>query len=183
MSTTPCLLTSNYNYLDECENALAGAKRAFVTEHINVVNATITAASTHIITAFTMPSGKVFREYNLEQEMCSFGNPATKSVEAGTVTYAPVVSFTIKKLSISLIDEFDKMLKNKLSIIIEDANGVFWLFGKKYPMDLVTVGAESGTKLADFNGHKLEFKGTSGEYIYQVTASLIPALLGGSPSV
>mgnify|MGYP003404744006 CR=1 FL=1 len=67
--------------------------------------------------------------------------------------------FSIKKLSITNINEIDLIAKNYLCMMVEDVNSDVWVFGIKKGMELITASLDSGKLMADFNGQNLSFKG------------------------
>lgn len=172
-----CLLTSDFTYLN-CIGAVGGIQKVYITEYANLSGAGSTAPTItgNIITAWTLATGKKFRTYLLDQEMGMFTKPLKNISETGAILYEPSVDFTIKSLSITNVTEIHLMAKNYLTMIILDNNGTYWVMGVDRPMKLDTASFESGTKMEDFNGQKLAFKGKELVPIYQLTASLITAL-------
>ena len=76
-----------------------------------------------------------------------------------------------------MIQEIHLVAQNVLTMMVEDINGDYWLFGKDQGMDLMTWTLESGTAITDFNGQKLSFKGKEIAPIYKVTGTLIANLI------
>lgn len=76
-----------------------------------------------------------------------------------------------------MIQEIHLIAQNVVSLIVEDVNGDYWLFGYDRGMDLLTWSTDSGQAITDMNGHKLSFKGKEISPIYKVAANQIAALL------
>ena len=104
-------------------------------------------------------------------------SPGTYTPGSGTISYEPQIDFTIKKLTTAVIQEIHLVAQNVLTMMVEDINGDYWLFGKDQGMDLMTWTLESGTAITDFNGQKLSFKGKEISPIYKVTGTLIANLI------
>jgi hypothetical protein len=169
-----CVLTSGYTFLG-CKGGAGGIKRVLITEFSNLTGGTFTATA-GVVTAFTLGTG-VYREYLLDKEMGLFSSAGTYTPASGTISYEPSVDFTIKKLTSAMIQEIHLVAQNTLSLIVEDINGDYWLFGYDRGMDLMTWSTDSGQAITDMNGHKLSFKGKEIEPIYKVNSGLIAPLL------
>jgi len=169
-----CVLTSGYTFLG-CKGGAGGIRRVLITEFENLTGGTFTA-SAGVVTTFTLGTG-VYREYLLDKEMGMFSSPGTYTPASGTVSYEPSVDFTIKKLTAAMIQEIHLVAQNVLSLIVEDVNGDYWLFGYDRGMDLLTWSTDSGQAITDMNGHKLSFKGKEIAPIYKVAANQIAPLL------
>jgi hypothetical protein len=109
--------------------------------------------------------------------MGMFTSPGTYTPASGTISYEPQIDFTIKKLTTAVIQEIQLVAQNVLTMMVEDVNGDYWLFGKDQGMDLLTWSTESGMAITDMNGHKLSFKGKEIAPIYKVTSTLIANLI------
>ena len=172
-----CILTSGYTFL-VCKGGASGIKKVYLTEFENNsgTGSTFTAAA-GIVTAYTLATGKKYRVYALDKEMGMFTSPGTYTPASGTISYEPQIDFTIKKLTTAVIQEIQLVAQNVLTMMVEDVNGDYWLFGKDQGMDLLTWGTESGMAITDFSGHKLSFKGKEVSPIYKVTGTLIANLI------
>lgn len=172
-----CVLTTGYTFLG-CKGGASGIKKVYITEFENNTGtgATFTATA-GIVTAYTLATGKKYRVYALDKEMGMYTSPGTYTPASGTISYEPQIDFTIKKLTTTVIQEIHLVAQNVLTMMVEDINGDYWLFGKDQGMDLMTWATESGTALTDFNGHKLSFKGKEITPIYKVNSGLIANLI------
>jgi hypothetical protein len=172
-----CILTSGYSYLG-CRGGAGGIKAIYLTEIENNsgTGSTFTATA-GVVTAYTLATGKKYRTYLLDKEMSMMSNPGLYTPASGTITYEPQIDFTIKKLTTAMIQEIHLVAQNCLTMMVQDVNGDYWLFGKENGMDLLTWSAESGTAITDFNGQKLSFKGKEVSPIYKVTSTLIANLI------
>ena len=172
-----CVLTSGYTFLGG-KGGASGIKKIYLTEFENNSGTGYTfTATAGLVTAYTLATGKKYRVYALDKEMGMFTSPGTYTPASGTISYEPQIDFTIKKLTTAMIQEIQLVAQNVLTMMIEDVNGDYWLFGKDQGMDLLTWGTESGMAITDFSGHKLSFKGKEVSPIYKVTGTLIANLI------
>jgi hypothetical protein len=172
-----CILTSGYTFLG-CKAGAGGIKKVYITEFENNSGTGYAfTATAGLVTAYTLATGKKYRVYSLDKEMGMFTSPGTYTPASGTISYEPQIDFTIKKLTTTVIQEIQLVAQNVLTMMVEDINGDYWLFGKDQGMDLLTWGTESGMAITDFNGHKLSFKGKEVSPIYKVTSTLIANLI------
>lgn len=171
----PCALTSDYSYVG-CKGGAGGIRRVLITEYANV-DKTTTVIASGVITTLGMVTTKEFKEYLLDKEMGMFTDNMAQTLANGTIVYTPVIDFTVKGLSTSLIQELKLVSQNTLMMIVEDETGSYWMFGYGRGMDLLTASKESGTALGDFRGQKLHFEGKESEPIYGVSSGIIAALL------
>jgi hypothetical protein len=172
-----CVLTSGYTFLG-CKAGAGGIKKIYLTEFENNSGTGYAfTATAGLVTAYTLATGKKYRVYSLDKEMGMFTSPGTYTPASGTISYEPQIDFTIKKLTSTVIQEIQLVAQNVLTMMVEDINGDYWLFGKDQGMDLLTWGTESGMAITDFNGHKLSFKGKEVSPIYKVTSTLIANLI------
>jgi hypothetical protein len=181
-----CVLTADYTYLG-CKGGAGGILTVDMTEIGNVATFAATAG---IVTAHTLATGKEYKTYTLDKEMGYFTDTGSWTKASGAISYTQKIAFTMKKLSITLKRELHLVAQNTLLMIVQDINGVFWLFGASdngtgvgtvttfsgRGMDMTSWSSESGTAINDFNGFKVEFDGQEIAPIYQVTASLMTTL-------
>jgi hypothetical protein len=168
-----CPLTQGYSFLG-CKGGAGGIKRVLITEFANKNTQTFLAG---VITALSLDVGTLFRQYVLDKEMGFFSDNGAWTKASGTISYAPMVDFTIKGLTTPVRQELHLVAQNTLMIIVESKAGIYYMFGYDSGMDLMTWGMESGTAIIDFNGNKLHFEGQETIPVYEVAAGLIPALL------
>ena len=172
-----CILTSGYSYLG-CRGGAGGIKAIYLTEIENNSGTGYTfTATAGLVTAYTLATGKKYRTYLLDKEMGFYSSNGVYTPGSGTISYEPQIDFTIKKLTTAMIQEIHLVAQNCLTMMVQDINGDYWLFGKENGMDLLTWSAESGTAITDFNGQKLSFKGKEVSPIYKVTSTLIANLI------
>ena len=174
-----CALTQGYDY-NACKGGAGGIKRVLITEFANVTAYTLTS---NVITAWTLTTGKQFREYKLDKEMGYAKSPLTADTKTDNLTYAHEVGFTIKKFTTAVANEIKLMAQNWLIMIVEDRNGKYRAYGlgttlaHSNGMNLATSSDDTGKAMTDFNGFELVFNSIEDNWAYEVNSSTITALL------
>ena len=69
-------------------------------------------------------------------------------------------------------NEVKMLARAKMSIIIKDNNGTYWLMGETNGVRLVSGDNGTGTALGDRNGYSLSFQAQEPEPMRAVTASI-----------
>jgi hypothetical protein len=165
-----CALTQNFNL--DCRDSYGGVKTIHIIEFDNATPA-ITAGVTTGITKLT---GKKFWKYNLIAHTAEGDETMTSSRENGTSSVKQSVKFPLNKLAVAVRNELLLIAKNRVLIVVEDENGVGWLYGKDYGLMTSSINAKTGKALADRNGYELTFEGEEKEFAVQVDATTLAAL-------
>jgi hypothetical protein len=167
-----CALTQGYNL--DCRDGFGGVKTVYIMELANA--STITAAA-GVVTGITKVATKVFYEYKLIAHTGEGDEAINPNRENGTSPVTQGVKFPINKMAVAVRNEILLLAKNRLLIVIEDNNGIGWLYGKDFGMMLAPSTAKTGKALGDRNGYELSFEGTEKELAYQVDAATLLTLL------
>jgi hypothetical protein len=158
----------------DCRDAVGGVAEVYIAEFTNVDSVTDSSGT---VTAISMASGSKYWIYRMEKENASLVERETASVENGTIFYEQELTFTLKKMSASLRNEIKNLAQNRLSIIVKDNNGVYWLMGQVNAVDKVgTNEAVTGQAFGDLQGYTLTFMGKEGAPMNIVDTSLFPGL-------
>lgn len=166
-----CALSQGY--LLDCKDSLGGIKAAWFIAHADVT--AVTEAS-GVVSAVTKSAGKVFYKYQLVRNTSSVTENITSSVENGTVFYAQELSIILNKMQANTRNEILLLAKNNMMVIVEDANGKYWLLGRGNGLDLSGGNSGSGTAQGDRNGYTLTFSGGEKELAPEVNSSVISGL-------
>lgn len=166
-----CALTQGYTL--DCKDSLGGIKAAWFIAHQDVASVTETEG---VVTAITKDAGKVFYKYQLVRNTSSLTENVTASVENGTVFYAQELTIILNKMQANTRNEILLLAKNNLMVVVEDANGNYWLLGKNNGLDLTGGNSGSGTAQGDRNGYTLTFSGGEKELAPEVGSAVIATL-------
>jgi len=174
-----CALTSNFTY-QGCKGAPGGLTSVYFTEIANLNTATIAAG---VITAMTLKTGKLFREYDLTNELSFFSDDFAYSKENGSLVYTPTLSITLLSMLTTLRQEIKLLAQNTLVIITKDNSDtpVYRVLGYYRGMDAITGTAGSGTAMADGQKQVVTFEGKENGPALELTSSLIASLIVAAP--
>ena len=98
-------------------------------------------------------------------------NP-TVNDQNGTSYFDQTATYILNKMEKTKRNEIKMIARAKMSIIIKDNNGTFWLMGKENGVRLASGDNGTGTALGDRNGYSLSFQAQEFEPMPIVTVTL-----------
>lgn len=102
-------------------------------------------------------------------------NPVVDSAN-GTSYFDQTATYVLNKMDNAKRNEVKLLARAKLSIIIKDNNGTYWLMGATNGVRLTAGDNGTGTALGDRNGYSLSFQGQEPEPMIVVAdAASFPA--------
>ena len=149
-------------FTKSCGLQSGGGKRIYLVEVADLTSFTLAAG---IYTTATMESGKVFKEYQFEQD--SFEIKEDVSFENNCMKVSHGIEFYLNKMSATTrtaVEEIALASACGLISIVEDNNGTKWVLGysenhlKLRPLMLKTGKGTSGKKFTDANGYTLSLE-------------------------
>lgn len=168
-----CALTQGYNHATACKTN-AGSSEVLITELSNITAITLTA---NVVTAITMASGKQFRHYELDEGKVKTASNFVGNVANKTYKYEHKVDITLNSWSTSVANEVKLIGLNRTVQIVKGNNGVYRIYAPYVGLDMVTGTDENEEALDSFIGHKLSFTANEKVQAYEVSGSIITALL------
>lgn len=153
-----------------CKSSAGGVKAIYVTTFGDLGEVTVSAGEVTTWTGTpTLYKYDVDGATGVEQSI-------TASAENGTVFYSQTLTTTLKRLDAATLVELDVLLKNRLSIIVEDYNGNYLLMGKDHGVNSSGGSITTGQAFGDLSGFSgLTFQATEQDPAFFVTASLVTA--------
>ena len=100
-------------------------------------------------------------------------NP-TINAQNGTSYFDQTATYVINKMDTAKRNEVKMLARAKLSVIILDNNGVYWLMGQTNGVRMTAGDTGSGTALGDRNGYSLSFQAMEFDPMIEVTAGAFP---------
>tara|TARA_R110002072_G_scaffold6181_4_gene37061 strand:- start:771 stop:1283 length:513 start_codon:yes stop_codon:yes gene_type:complete len=100
-------------------------------------------------------------------------NP-TINAQNGTSYFDQTATYVINKMDTAKRNEVKMLARAKLSVIILDNNGVYWLMGQTNGVRMTAGDNGSGTALGDRNGYSLSFQAMEFDPMIEVTAGAFP---------
>jgi len=96
-------------------------------------------------------------------------NP-TVNDQNGTSYFDQTCTYVLNKMDTTKRNEVKMLARAKLSVIIKDNNGKYWLMGEVNGVRMTAGDTGTGTALGDRNGYSLSFQGQEPDPITEVTA-------------
>lgn len=98
-------------------------------------------------------------------------NPTVNDAN-GTSFFDQTATYVLNKMEKAKRNEVKMIARAKMSIIIKDNNGTYWLMGETNGVRLVSGENGTGTALGDRNGYSLSFQAQEPEPMPIVTVAL-----------
>ena len=98
-------------------------------------------------------------------------NPTVNDAN-GTSFFDQTATYILNKMETAKRNEVKMIARAKMSIIIKDNNGTYWLMGETNGVRLVSGENGTGTALGDRNGYSLSFQAQEPEPMPIVTATI-----------
>jgi hypothetical protein len=98
-------------------------------------------------------------------------NPTVNDAN-GTSFFDQTATYILNKMEKAKRNEVKMIARAKMSIIIKDNNGTYWLMGETNGVRLVSGENGTGTALGDRNGYSLSFQAQEPEPMPIVTATI-----------
>jgi hypothetical protein len=168
-----CLSIINGREID-CKDSVGGVLELYVTEADNINSIT---ASSGIITAISMKSGKKFFTLKMERNNAQFEQGIVGSQENGTLFHEQTVTFNYKKMTAALRNHVLTLALNRCVFIVKDGNGLIQFLGKDNGLDVGDSTATTGRALGDMNGYNLTFTGQEKDPAYFLDQSVLTSVL------
>ena len=96
-------------------------------------------------------------------------NP-TVNDQNGTSYFDQTCTYVLNKMDTAKRNEVKMLARAKLSVIVKDNNGIYWLMGKVNGVRMTAGDNGTGTALGDRNGYSLSFQAQETEPLTEVTA-------------
>jgi hypothetical protein len=157
----------------DCNPSMGGIKRVLAANRDEVGEITI---SDDKVSAISTGSSK-FKGYAFPRNTGSMSSSYQINVENGTRFVQTDVVMVFNRMETSKRVEMTALAQNDLVLIVEDANGKYWLLGKDEPVRATAGDGLTGTARADRNGYSVTLQDISHEMPYEVDESIIAGLI------
>ena len=166
-----CDLTQGFSV--GCNDSIGGVK-AFYIDNMPSDGLTIAEDANGIATGITGTNLAYWKyETTSGQGAASvFSDNPTVNDANGTSFFDQTATLVLNKMDQTKRNEIKLLARAKMSIIIEDNNGKYWLMGETNGVRLVSGENTSGTALGDRNGYSLSFQAQEPEPMPIVTVAL-----------
>ena len=164
-----CDLTTGFTV--GCNDSIGGVK-AFYIDNFPTDGITIAESATGEATSITGTNLAYFKyeATNAQGAASVFSDNPTVNDQNGTSYFDQTATYVLNKMEQAKRNEVKMIARAKMSIIIEDNNGKYWLMGEINGVRLVSGENTSGTALGDRNGYSLSFQSQEFEPMREVTS-------------
>lgn len=158
----------------DCNPSMGGIKRVLASNRDEIGAITITEGK---VSAIADADGK-FKGYAFPRNTGSMSSTYQISPENGTRFVQTDVVMVFNRMETSKRVEMTALAQNDLILIVEDANGKYWLLGKDEPVVATAGDGMTGTAKTDRNGYSITLQDNSPEMPYEVDETIIDGLIG-----
>lgn len=168
--------TSLISILKSCDNNIGGLTNIYIAPEEFVSGITV---SQGVVTAITMSGTATFAEYAFNKNSASYIEEAGISLENGSTFYTTTTTLMIPRREVAKRNAIALLAagQRNLYLILKDANGLYWFQGYQNKANLTALGEGSGAAKADGSKYSLSFLSEEPELMYEVDATIIPAII------
>lgn len=159
----------------DCNTSVGGIKRIYVANWSDVTEVT---EAEGVITGITMASEAKFKEYAFRKQTGSMTCTLNTNEQNGTHFVQTDISLVFTRMETSKRIELSALSLGQLMVIVEDANGIYWLVGKEQYVSASAGGAQTGQAATDQNAFTLTLSDICSDYPYEVEKSVIATIVG-----
>lgn len=158
----------------DCQPSKGGIKRVLIANYADVTQITETQEQ---VTAITMNEGATFKEFIPARNSSNFTENNQIDTANGTNFVQTDIQLIFNRMDTAKRVELKALALNELVVIVEDANGAYWLFGKDEPVMASAGTGESGTARTDRNGFTITLQANDKTLAPEVAAEAISDIL------
>jgi hypothetical protein len=161
-----CVLTQGFE-LDTCKAGTGGIRKAYIVEFDGVATMDVTGG---VVASVDLLPGYTWRTYELKLGTSFFREPYEKDPETGTFVVRQEFTMVLFSQLTAVRQEIQRLAKQRLLVVVEDANGILFVLGATGGMDLVSGIVTPGQRTEDRSGAELIFTSVEGELAYFATS-------------
>lgn len=144
-----CIIDSGYSL--GCRDNVGGIKGVWIASFDENAAYSDSAGEISSVASSTSPQPNYYK-YDQFTEAASFSQTGNFSLENGTVFYDQQLTLTFHKQETELRNKLILLSQARMSIIIQDQNGKFWLMGMENGVYSLSADIQSGKAFGDMNG-------------------------------
>lgn len=161
--------------LQDCNNNTAGIKRLWLGR---LCDNGIVDSSPAGYKEITSTAAATMFKFEFRKNTSTAGEVLTGDEANGTQFYTQTVTLKLNRREKTKRDKLLLMSRyTDLIAIVEDMNGLFWLYGEENGLVISAMEAPSGTAKTDHNGYMITITGEEQVPASEMTASHIASLL------
>jgi len=161
-----------------CDTNTGGIRKMYIADYDNVTSIT-SGGTPETISAITMSGSTKFYEFEFNRNTSSYEEVTTISLENGTTFFSQTVRLELARRESAKRDAIEKLVagQKQLMIIVLDANGIYWLFGRNEGAYATEITGGSGVAKADKNGYSIAMTAEEPEQAIEVASGVISAII------
>ena len=136
-----------------CKDALGGIKRIYIAPWVEGMWVDIASGA---VTGLSGTNTATFKTYDMNRGSGSLNQTITASIENGTVFFDQALTANFSKLAAADITELTNVTKGRMSVLVEDNNGNWFIMGHSRGVEASGGVVQTGTASGDLNGFTLE---------------------------
>lgn len=161
--------------LQDCETSMGGIVMAYIANYGDIDS--IERADEGKIMAIAMKADTKFKSYYTRRGASSMVSNLNVDPANGVNYVTTDVVLTFPKMNQANRDEMAKLAVGKLSVIVKDANGKYWLVGAEHPVMASAGTGQTGTAVGDANNYQITLQDNASTFPYEVDATAIESII------
>jgi hypothetical protein len=113
---------------------------------------------------------------NAQGAVSTFNDNAVVNSQNGTSYFDQTATYVLNKMEQVKRNEVKMIARAKMTVIVEDNNGKYWLMGQQNGVRLVSSESGTGAALGDRNGYSLSFQAQEFDNAPEVDPTVIAGL-------
>lgn len=158
----------------DCAPSMGGIKIAYIANFDDVATKTVTDGK---ISGITMASSAKFKKYYFRPGTGSVTSTLNVDPANGTNYVSSEIALQFNKMETAKRVEMAALAVNELVVIIEDNNGLLWLYGYDEGVSASAGDASTGTARGDANKYGVTLLDNSHEFPYEVDPSVLSTIV------
>ena len=138
-----------------CKDALGGIREAYVGLYTGADQYATPSAGAIGDASATL----TLYQFEMQQGSSSFTQTVNASTENGSVFYTQVLSLSFNKMAAADVAEIGDLNKARLTVVVVDKNGAYWVMGNSNGCEVTGGTFVSGQAAGDLNGATMEITG------------------------
>ena len=135
-----------------CGGNLGGIREVHIARFDDVAELVVADG---VVTAVALRDSVRFKNYAMRREGGQFTVTSVEDADGRLAYYESDIELYFSRLDTAKRLEIESLAQDYLMVIVTDANGQMWLFGREGGVELVTVDGTTGKARTDSNGYTI----------------------------
>ena len=149
----------------DCETSKGGIIEAYIANFDDVESVTV---SEDMITAITMADSAKFKKYVFKRNTGNYASTLNVDPANGVNFVSTDIVFQFTKMETAKRVEIAALSVGELAVIVKDANGKYWYFGKDEAVSASAGSGQTGTARTDGNMYSITLQDNSETWPYEI---------------